>query len=410
VLDLSRPINLISKDFARNKFAYYEQLREQKPVQKAKISVIRLYTVSRYEDCTAILKDPRVVRNRTVATGGSRFLFPMPKSIKALAYSMITEDDPNHRRLRNLVRLAFRPQAINLLESRVEQYTDELLDGLAGQHQIDLQTQFALQVPTRMIADMMGIDFADMPKFQQALSVVSKGFSGWRMLRTLFLDFPNTAKFMRGLINKKRENPGPDILTGLIQAEDEQGDRLTEDELLAMTFLLLFAGFETTVHLISNGVLTLLQHPDQLERLRSKPTLIDSAVEEILRHRGPIQGTKPNYLMDDVELHGVTIPKGQPVMPLLGAANHDPRVFHNPLEFDIGRDPNRHLGFGHGVHFCLGAHLARMEAKIAIGKLFQRFPDLALAVDADALVVQNMPGWHRYAELPVATQRLRQAA
>lgn len=409
MIDLSRPVNLASEPFINNKFEWYERIREERPVHQAKVSVMTVYTVARYDDCTEMLKDPRVLRNRTTATGGSRFPFPMPKSIKPLAESMIQEDDPNHRRLRELVRRAFRPQAIEELEKRIDSYSHELLDGLATADTFDLQAQYALPIPVRMIGDMLGISREAMPKFRELFGVVTKGFSGWRMLRTLFRDMPDTVRFVRQLVDDKRANPGDDILTGLIQADDD-GDRLTEDEIIAMVFLLIVAGYETTVHLITNGVLTLLQHPAQLERLRGDLALADSAVEEILRHRGPVQSTKPGYAAEDITLHGVTIPKGKPIMPLFGAANHDPRAFESPQEFDIGRSPNRHLGFGHGIHFCLGAHLARAEAKLGIRNLIQRFPDLRLAVPPSELTLERMPGWHRYAGLPVATRRLRAAA
>ena len=239
--------------------------------------------------------------------------------------------------------------------------------------------------------------------------VVAKGFSGMRLIRTLFVELPPTERFVRNLVREKRDNPGGDILTGLIEAEDD-GDTLTEDEIVSMVFLLIIGGYETALHLITNGVLTLLQHPDQLERLRDDPGLINTAVEEILRHRGPIQSTKPGFAAEDITLHGVTIPKGKPIMPLFGAANHDPRAFDAPQEFDIARTPNRHLGFGHGIHFCLGAHLARAEARLALINLLERFPDLRFAVDPAALKMQSLPGWHRYDGLPVATRRLRTAA
>ncbi len=402
MIDLSRPVNLTAPEFIDNKFEWLDRIREERPVHQAKISIVRVYTVARYEDCTNLLKDPRVLRNRSTATGGRRFPIPMPASLKPMAESMIQEDDPNHRRLRELVRRGFRPQAIAKLESVIDRYSNELLDGLEREREFDLQARYALPIPVRMISNMVGVSAADMPKFQESFAVVTKGFSGWRMLRTLFLDLPGSVGFVRNLVREKRANPGDDILTGLIQAEDA-GDRLTEDELVGMVFLLIVAGFETTVHLITNGVRTLLEHPEQLERLRVDPGLIDSAVEEILRHRGPVQSTKPGYASEDITLHGVTIPKGKPIMPLLAAANHDPRVFDDPGTFDIGRNPNRHLGFGHGVHFCLGAHLARAEARMALTNLIARFPNLRLAVDPSQLKLQRMPGWHRYEALPVAT-------
>ena len=167
-----------------------------------------------------------------------------------------------------------------------------------------------------------------------------------------------------------------------------------------MVFLLVIAGFETTVHLISNGVLSLLEHPEQLARLRADPQLVDSAVEEILRFNGPIQGTKLCFAREPVTLHGVTIEKGAAVVPLLGAANHDPSVFENPEVFDIARSPNRHMGFGHGPHYCLGANLAKLETRIALKQLFERFPDLVLASPGE-LKLQRIPLWHRYENLPV---------
>lgn len=400
MIDLTAPTNLASPAFIEDKFEWLNRIREERPVHQARISVLRVYTVARYDDCASILKDPRVFRNRTTATGGRRSPFPIPASLKPMTESMIQEDDPNHRRLRELVRRAFRPQAIDDLEAGIQRHADELLDGLVRESTFDLQSRYALPIPVRMISRMMGVSAEDMPKFQEAMAVVTRGFSGWRVLRTLFLDLPGTVGFVRELVRNKRATPGDDILTELIQAEDS-GDRLTEDELVGMVFLLIVAGFETTVHLITNGVLTLLQHPEQLERLRADPGLIDSAVEEILRHRGPIQSTKPGYAKEDIALHGITIPKGKPIMPLLAAANHDPRVFENPEDFDIGRAPNRHLGFGHGVHFCLGAHLARAETRVALKTLIERATNLRLAVDPARLRLQRMPGWHRYEGLPV---------
>jgi len=400
MIDQSRPINLNSAEFNNDKFAWYEQIRENLPVHQAKVSIIKVFTIARYDDCTSILKDPRVLRNRSTITGGGRFPFPMPKAIKPIAESMIVEDDPNHRRLRELVRRAFRPQAIEVLETKIDQYSNELLDGLSLKKEFDLQSVYALAIPMRMIGDMMGLSREAIPQFKEMFSILTKGFGGWRILRTLFWDMPDTVRFVRELIGQKRDHPGDDILTGLIEA-DAEGDRLTEDEIVAMVFLLIVGGYETTVHLITNGVLTLLENPEQLARLRDNPELINSAVEEILRHRGPVQSTKPGYAAEDIHLHGVTIPKGKPIMPLFGAANHDPRAFDNPQVFDIGRTPNRHLGFGHGTHFCLGAHLARAEARFGILNLLQRFPNLQLAGDPASLKLQNMPGWHRYDGLPV---------
>ena len=247
---------------------------------------------------------------------------------------------------------------------------------------------------------MVGLPNSDVDEFNSSLRVLTNGFSGIGILRTILWDLRATNKFIRKLIARKRADPGDDILSGLIEAEEE-GDRLSEDELVAMVFLLIIGGFETTLHLITNGVRTLLENPDQLERLRAEPELWDSAVEEIVRHRGPVHGTKLQYAKEDVILHGTTIARGSPIMPLLGAANHDPRAFDDPDTFDIARSPNHHLGFGFGMHFCLGKQLALMETRIALKNLFERRPNLRLAVDPSQLVVVNVPGWHRHESLPV---------
>jgi cytochrome P450 len=396
---IKQPINLGSKAFVANKYAYYKWLREEAPVCKGKIAVINTYLLSRYEDCVNMLKDQRFVRNRTTATGGGRLPFPTPKTITLIAQNMILEDEPNHRRLRNLVHKAFTPRALARLEERIEHLTHELLDVAEKQGRVDLIPSYALPIPVTVIRELVGVSDEDMPKFRNGVKVLS-GLSGWTLFRALFWDLPRTDRFVRDLIARKRANPQDDILSGLIHAE-EQGDRLSEDELVSMVFLLIFAGYETTVHLIANSVVTLLEHPVQLARLRAQPELIESAVEEILRYNGPIQGTKPGYALEDVTLHGVTIPKGSAVIPLLGAANHDPAVFEHPEAFDITRNPNRHLGFGQGIHYCLGAPLARMETKIALKNVLERSPNLRLAVKPEELKIQNVPLWHRYERLPV---------
>jgi cytochrome P450 len=370
-------------------------------VYKGKLSIITIYLLSRYDDCVALLKDPRFVRDRTTVTGGNnRLPIPVPKSISLLAKSMILEDEPEHRRLRNLVHMAFTPRALARLEGRITQLTHDLLDAAEAQGNVDLMQAYALPIPVTVIRELVGVSDADMPRFRSGIRVLSEGLSGWNFLRTIVWDLPATIRFVRELINRKRADPGDDILTGLIQAEDD-GQHLTDDELVSMVMLLILAGYETTVHLITNSVVSLLRHPEQLARLRAAPELAASAVEEVLRYHGPVQSTKPAYAREDVTLHGVTIPKGTAVMPLLGAANHDPTIFPDPEVFDIARTPNRHLGFGQGIHYCLGAPLARMETRIALQTLIERNPHLRLAVEPDELVLQPIPSWQRYSALPV---------
>ncbi len=398
--DMRKPLNLLNKDFIDNKFAYYKWLRENDPVHKGKLAVLNIYLLSQYNDCVDVLKDPRIVRNRTTATGGGRFPVPLPKAVNMMVNSMINEDDPAHRRLRMLVHKAFTPSRLAYLDERLETLTHELLDRAEKKGTVDLINDYALPIPVTIISEMVGVSPDETPQFASYMEALSTGLSGFTIAKTMFFDLPKAVTFCRELIQRKKADPQDDILTALIEAEEE-GEKLSEDELIAMVFLLIVAGYETTVHLITNAVQTLLTHPDQLDRLRAEPALLDSAVEEILRFNGPIQGTKMGYAMEDITINGVTIPKGKPMMPLLGSANRDPAVFENPDVFDIGRTPNRHLGFGQGIHYCLGAPLARMETKVALKNLFDRNPNLRLAVAPEELQIQRIPAWHRHVSLPV---------
>lgn len=397
-LNPNKPLSLIDKHFIAHRWEYYKYLREQMPVHKVKMMGINLTVVARYEDCLMVAKDNELFgRDRAAITGGSKLPFPVPKNIQLLANSMIIEDDPQHRRLRQLVQKAFAPRSLELMEERLGEWAKALVDACADKGEFYAQSDFALQLPSKAISMMMGIDEDDMPLFQESLRVLSEGMSGWRVARTMFWDLRKSVAFVRDQVEKKRANPGEDILSALIHAE-EDGDRLTEDELVSMVFLLIVAGFETTTSLISNSIITFNHHPDQLERLHNEPRLLSSAVEELLRFAGPIHGTKMNYARQDMELRGVHIPKGTAVMPLLGSANRDETVFEDPDRFDIARDPNKHLSFSQGNHFCLGAFLARMETKIALETLYQRFDKLEFVDEPE---VAPMPGWYRYKDYRV---------
>ncbi|WP_372369466.1 cytochrome P450 [Candidatus Uabimicrobium sp. HlEnr_7] len=399
--NIKHPINLTNKNYNQNKNIHHKWLRENAPVYKGKMMFMNAYFLSRYEDCLSLLKDARFIRNRSTATGkSSPFPFPMPKSLRLLSKSMITEDGTEHRRLRNLVHKAFTPRRLKALNGRIESLTHELLDKTKGQKQIDLKTTYALPIPVIVISEMVGISADEVPQFTEYLKTLTNGFSSWKIIFTMFWKMPKTVKYVRNLINKKRSNPQDDILTGLIEAQEE-GSKLSEDELVSLVFLLIIAGHETTVHLITNSVITLLTYPQQLALLKSDMTLVDSTIEEVFRYNPPVQTTKPNYASEDVTLHGVTIPKGSMVFPLLGSANMDPDKFENPETFDIARTPNKHLGLGQGIHYCLGAPLARMETKSALQTLFERYPNVELAIPADKLELEKMPGWHRYKSLPV---------
>ncbi|MCB9762429.1 MAG: cytochrome P450 [Alphaproteobacteria bacterium] len=399
--DMRSPVNLSSAAFATNKYATYRWLREHDPVHQGKVlSLLPCTFLSRYDDCARALRDPRLVRNRTTATGGRRFPVPMPRSVQALVNSMIMEDGAEHRRLRDLVHKAFTPRAIGQLAGRIEAITAALLDDAPAQGEIELKSAFARPIPVTVIAEMVGVEVAEVPRMASFIEAMTEGMSGFGYVRTLVWDLPKGARYVRELIARKQQHPGDDILTGLIQAEAD-GDRLTEDELVAMVFLLIIAGHETTFNLIANAVVTLLAHPEQLALLRAEPHRLDAAIEEVLRYNGPVQTTKPMYPTEDVTFSGVTIPRGATMMPLLGSANHDPAAFEQPEVFDITREKTKHLSFGHGIHYCLGAPLARLETRIALQALLARSPNLRLAVPLEALEIEVRPGWHTYKAVPV---------
>jgi cytochrome P450 PksS len=285
---------------------------------------------------------------------------------------MLDLDDPDHRRLRALVQPAFNPRLVERLRSRVEMLSEELLDGIARRGSTDLIVDFAEPIPTTIIAELLGIPVEDRRRFRAWTErIVIADASGWAMLRAV----PSFIAFMRNLrrqIEAKRANPGDDILSSLLAA-DAGGDRLSGDEVLAMAFLLLVAGHETTVNLIGNGVLALLDHPAEIERLRADPSLIATAVEEMLRFNGPLMIATERYASEDLRIGGTAIPRGSLVYVCIASANRDDGAFPEPDRFDVARQPNRHLAFGDGLHFCLGSALARMEGQVAIASLVRRF-------------------------------------
>lgn len=405
---ITHPITVGSPEFRADRQAHYEWLRDNAPLYCGRVSYLDqqdLWMVSRYADCRTLLTDDRF--QRSPEGHGPAILEQLPESIREpmrlmSESSMIMMDDPAHRRLRGLVATSFTPRAIERIGERVGGLANGLLDQLEPRGVVDVREQFALPITTTVINELVGVPLADRTLFEQHIQVLiteteSIGQESWaRGVNEL-------VEAVRTLIEHKRSDPGADILTGLIHAE-EQGERLDDDELVAMVLLLVAAGYETTYNLITNAVITLLDHPDQLARLRAAPQdeeLWRSAVEEILRYSGPVGGTKPVTTVTDVSWHGLTIPAGSAVIPLLHAANRDPAEFADPNRFDIARHPNNHLEFGHGVHFCLGANLARLETRVALGVLIGRNPNLRLAVERSELEQEPLPFWIRYRKLPV---------
>jgi cytochrome P450 len=293
-------------------------------------------------------------------------------------------DPPDHTRLRGLVSKAFTPRVVESLRAGTQRVVDELLDAAIEAGQVDLLEAFAYPLPVRVICDLLGVPTADEDRFRGWSHALARGLDPDFLLTEEVIDARGEAvmqfsQYFFELLADRKRNPGEDLLSRLVEAE-EAGATLSEAELLSTCILLLVAGHETTVNLIAGGTLALLQHPDQLERFRSDPEVTRSGVEEMLRYVSPVQLTG-RALTEDCEFGGVEFAAGDFAMLLLASGNHDPDQFDDPERFDVTRTPNNHLGFGFGIHHCLGAPLARMETQVALASLVRRAPVLTLAVD-----------------------------
>jgi cytochrome P450 PksS len=371
---------ITSSAFKADPFPYYARLRRESPVHEVMLpGRQRAWLVTRYGDVAALLKDERFVKSPAdVIAAGSSYREPwMPAMFRPLSRNMLDLGPPDHTRLRNIVQKAFTPRFVELLRSRIEAIADDLLLAMRRRHRMDVIADFALPLPTIVIAEMLGVPPEQQHRFHTwSQRVVSANWSKWSMLRAV----PSVMAFIRyirQLIALKRERPSDDLVTTLLSAHEAE-DRLTNDELLSMIFLLLIAGHETTVNLIGNGTLALLQHPAQMQRLRNDETIIAPAVEELLRFGSPLETATERYAREELSFAGTTLPAGALVYGVLASANRDETVFADAGQLDLSRDPNRHLSFGLGIHYCLGAPLARMEGQIAFPALLRAFPHMRL--------------------------------
>ncbi len=362
--------NPTSEQFRANPYPIYDRLRHKDPVHRMRLG--GAWVLSRYEDCNTVLRDHRRFRNYNPDYGGT--------SHRVLV--MLDLDPPDHTRIRALVSLAFTPRAIARLAPRIRRIADDLLDNIGEQPRFDLLADFAYPLPITVIAEMIGVPPSDMDAFKQwsrdlALSI--EPIISDEQLRRIQRSNDELYAYFERLIERRRHDPGDDFITSLLAAE-ETGDRLTREELIGTLMLLLVAGHETTQNLIGNGLLALLRNPDQLQRLRDHPDLIELAVNELLRYDSPVQFVR-RFVAEEVEIGGKRIPAGRVLLCLVGAANHDPSVFTDPQTLDIGRREQSHLSFGRGVHYCLGSALATLEARIAFTALLRRFSAIRLAAE-----------------------------
>ncbi|KPL90213.1 cytochrome P450 family protein [Herpetosiphon geysericola] len=396
-------INLTDRQFKADPFTVYARLRRDRPVAKAKLGSMQTWIVTRYADVVEILKNDRLfVKNYKNAQSleQQRKRPWMPKIFEALESNMLDQDSPDHGRLRSLVHKAFTPQRVEEMRPRIQQIAEALLISTQQRGRGDLIADFALPLPLTVIVELLGIPSEDRQKFHRW----SKYVLSTPTIGNVLLAIPAIMaqmKYLKQLFAKRRNQPQADLLTALVQAEAD-GDRFSEDELVAMVFLLMLAGHETTVNLLSSGTLALLQNPEQLALLRRSPELIKSAVEELVRFTAPVETATERYAAEDVIVADTKIAKGDLLLVALASANRDPQQFVNPDELDITREKNRHVGFGLGIHYCLGAPLARMEAQIGLQLLFDLRPNLRLTVPAEQLRWRSTAVVRGLQRLPVA--------
>jgi cytochrome P450 len=379
--------------------ARYAQLAALGPIHRITLPTGELaWLITGYNEVRQALHDPRLVKSDLALANSGRDLLP-PEVFAALASHMLNRNPPDHTRLRRLVTTAFTRRRVEQLAPRIQQFTDELLDGMVDAAQVDLIAAFALPLPITVICELLGVPMDRRAEFHDWSTTFVTGVLAGP--DALVAAVTAMVSYLRQLVEAKRTDGADDLISALVAAHDGQ-DRLSEDELISMVLLLLVAGHETTVNLIGNGLHTLLIHPDQLALLRAQPHRLPHAIEEMLRFDGPLQAAPFRWTAEPVDIGGVTVPAGEIVVAGLLAANRDPACAAQPDELDITRTDNPHLAFGHGIHHCLGAPLARLEGRIALGTLLARFPRLRLAVPAQQLTWRQGVIMNGLAALPVA--------
>ena len=376
-----------SPAFRNDPYPLYARLRARTALVPVRGSYLRgALFATRYQAVAELLKDPRFANDAHHA-GASHAMgaWWMPRLFQTMGNNMLNSDEPRHKRLRNLVSRAFTPVRVREMRRAAEVIVERLLDDAARRGEVDLMSAFALPLPLAIISEMMGIPEADRARFHRGMTSLTNSFSGG--IVGVLMQIPNGNRLLRlfeALIDKRRAEPRDDLISALVQAE-EDGDRLSADDMVSMVFLLLLAGHETTVNLIGTGTLALLQHPEQLAALRARPEGIQCAIEELLRFTSPAIFTAPRYAREDLEFQGHKVTRGTPILGGVASANRDEKAFTDPERLDLAREPNKHLALGIGIHFCMGAPLARLEGSLAIPALIQRFPAMRLAVPAEQL-------------------------
>lgn len=391
-----------SQDYFRDPAAAIEKLRAMGPVVEVRFPMFgKVWTTTTQALADQVLKDTATFSMRREDGNAAGLQWWMPGIVRTLAISMLSMDEPDHKRLRDIVDEAFRRRAVLDMEPHIQAIGDALADELfAAGTPADLIERYARQLPLSVICELLGLPLADRPKFVAWARGFTR-FSGALGFLSLIPNIYAMRRYIEQHLQTVRRHGGEGLIAEIVRVEKD-GGQISPNEIVAMVFLLLFAGHETTTHLIGGSVFELLRSPDLRDWLEEDWSRADLAVEEFLRFITPVQFTKPRHVRKDVELGGVRLRRGDKIMVMLAAANMDPEANPHPERLDLQRKPNRHIAFGTGIHFCLGHQLARIEGRCALKSLFRRWPKLSLAVDESEITWRKRPGLKAIDRLPVA--------
>jgi cytochrome P450 len=391
-----------SQNYFRNPAAAIEKLRSAGQVVEVRFPIVgKVWTTTSQDLADRVLKDSETFTLRRDDGNIAGFRWWMPSILRTLANSMLSMDEPDHRRLRDIVDEAFRRRAVLDMEPRILAIAEELADELFAEGSpADLVDRYARKLPLSVICELLGLPLADRPKFTAWASGFTR-FTGAIGFLSMIPKMFAMKRYMERHLEVVRAHGGEGLVAELVRVEKE-GGQISRNEMVSMLFLLLFAGHETTTHLISGSVHELLKNPGLRDWLEEDWSRANLAVEEFLRFISPVQFTKPRYVRKDIELGGVRLKKGDRIMPMLAAANLDPHANAHAEKLDLERRPNRHIAFGTGIHFCLGHQLARIEGACALKALFRRWPKLELGVDESQIKWRRRPGLKAIEHLPVA--------
>ncbi|CAM3948363.1 cytochrome P450 [Bacillus luti] len=401
-LKIEDGINLASAQFKEDAYEIYKESRKMQPILFVnEVELGKEWLITRYEDALPLLKDNRLKKDMTnVFPQDTTNMYLSVDNSDHLTTHMLNSDPPNHSRLRSLVQKAFTPKMITQLDGRIQRIADDLIREIERKGTLNLVDDYSFPLPIIVISEMLGIPKEDQAKFRIWSHAVIASPETPEEIKEIEKQLSEFITYLQYIVDVKRKDPKEDLVSALILAENE-GHKLNAPELYSMIMLLIVAGHETTVNLITNTVLALLENPDQLQLLKNNPNLIDSAIEEGLRYYSPVEVTTARWAAEPFQIHEQIIQKGDMVIISLASANRDETVFENPEVFDITRENNRHIAFGHGSHFCLGAPLARLEAKIAITTLFNRMPELQIKGNREEIKWQGNYLMRSLEELPL---------